>query len=87
MQGSRDPSLDEMGTEDLENAEASSFWETLWMERSSNLEIILVGMVSELSIMIKAKVLQLRDHYMFLDNFHVHIPGFKNQVTLVYSTI
>lgn len=77
LQGSWDPSLEKRGPESPKEVEVTSLQESLWAECFYSLEIILVGPIAEVSIMIKAKILQLGDQYKFLNTFHVHVPGWR----------
>lgn len=81
LQGSRKPSLEEMGSQNLEEVEVSSLQETLCADRLSSLEILLIGLAYESSLMIESKVLRIWDYYKFLNHIHVHMPRPDDRVT------
>lgn len=81
LQGSRNPSLEEVGSEGLEGAQVSTFQETLQAKHPSSSEIIPMGLVNEAFKMMEVEVLWLWDYCKFLDNFHFYVPSPGDRVT------
>lgn len=75
LQGSHEPSPEEMGSQNLEEVEVSSFRETLQAYQSSSPKILPVDPVNESSLMTESDILRLRKYYKILSQFQLHTPG------------